>query len=325
MSVLRPDRTSCATCGQTAGIFTCRGCSENFCLRHTNEHREGLEKQMKHIIQSHQQLKQNITGPTNDQSCQSLLQQIERWEQQSLAKIRQVANDTRDQVLGIVRQRTDDLKDQLSKLSQQLDKAHKDGNYFEDDIRNWLEKLQKCQHLFQEQQSTQLYFERSSVPFISKISLHDITNDALPQPSSEGLYQRKLTKYTDDYSNSPESGEYSRGERSLRFQIEQYSRTSSILFGIISKNSLDNDSPHENPTFYGWGSKNLVYRGGDIQANYDGYKTDIQTDDILMLSIDCDRETISLKNERTQRTYVLQIDLSKCPFPWRPNVRFISN
>ncbi|UJR32369.1 hypothetical protein I4U23_019831 [Adineta vaga] len=325
MSIVRPRRTSCASCGQTAALFTCRGCLENFCLRHTNEHRESLDKQMKQIFYSHEQLQQDLLEPKNEQSCQSLLEQIGRWEQQSLAKIRQVANETRDQVLEIVRQRKDNLKEKLDQLTPQLSKAKQDGDYFEDDIKGWLEKLQKCQQIFHEQQKAQLYFVRSTVPFISKISLTEMLNDGFTQQLPESIYQKDPRHYSEDPRPQRENGDFSAGERALRFQVEQYGPNSSILFGIVSKNSLDHEDLHDNSTFYGWGSKNLVYRGGEIQVNYDGYKTDIRSDDIIVLTIDCDRETISLKNERTHRTYVLPVDLRKCPFPWRPNVRFIAN
>ncbi len=42
--------------------------------------------------------------------------------------------------------------------------------------------------------------------------------------------------------------------------------------------------------------------------------------DILELLIDCDEHQIRLTNERTNGTYILDIDLIKCPFPWQLNV-----
>jgi hypothetical protein len=47
----------CATCVKAAGTFMCRGCGKDFCLRHTNEHRQELTKKMdEDIIPLHDHL-----------------------------------------------------------------------------------------------------------------------------------------------------------------------------------------------------------------------------------------------------------------------------
>ena len=320
MMTLKPKKNSCATCGEVAGTFTCRGCSDNFCLRHVNEHREALEKQMNQIILTHNQLKTDVVGQTTEQFCHLFLQQIKRWEQQSIDKVRQVADDTRQQVLTTVRYRTDNLKEKIAQLTQQLNKARQDGDYYENDIRDWSEQLQKLQQIFIDQQKIQIYQDRTPIPFISKISLTESPNGNY----SQSIYHASPYQHDEIYSNTRDNGEYSSGEHTLRFKIEQYGPNCSILLGIISKIGSEDINPYENPTFYGWAERNLVYRGGDIQANYHGYRTDIQTDDIFTLNIDCARETISLTNERAGRTYVLDVDITKCPFPWLPNVRFLA-
>jgi len=328
MSLKHP-KNSCATCGEVAAAFTCRGCSENFCLLHTNEHRQGLEKQMNQIVLTHNHLKTEVIAQTTEQFCHSFLRQIEQWEQQSIDKVRQVANDTRQQVLTTIQHRTDNLKEKIATLTQQLNKARKDGGYFEADLDSWTEKLQKLQQLFREQQKVQIYQETSTIPFISKISLIEGLDDTFTNPIPNipygSHYQDIKQDYCDDYLMTRDRSEYSSGSHSIRFKIEQYGPNSSFLLGIISKPSSQSNNPYENPTFYGWGEKNRVYRGGDVQYNYHGYKTYIRTDDLFTLNMDCARETISLTNERTGRTNVLDVDITKCPFPWQPNVRFLSD
>ncbi|CAF1473787.1 unnamed protein product [Adineta steineri] len=328
MPFVQSKNTSCATCGQTAGIFICRGCSQNFCMRHTNDHRELLEKQMNQVFLSHNQLKQDMVGQTTEHNCDIFLQQIERWEQQSINKIRQVANDTRQQVLTTVRQRTDNVKEKLALLTKQLSEAREYGNYFENDISEWTEKLQKLKRTFIEQQKIQLHEDRSSPAFISKISLDDMSNDnpteSFPRSAYQSKYQRFIIERNDDPYKTVNS-DYSSGVHSFRFKIKEYGPNTSVILGIISKTVSEDIDTYINRTFYGWSEKNLVYLGDDIKANYNGYKTDIQADDIFMLNIDCDRESISLTNERTARTHVLDVDIRKCPFPWQPNVRFIDN
>jgi hypothetical protein len=320
---------SCATCGKTAGIFTCRGCDENFCLPHTNEHRAAIEKQMDNIIHIHDQFKQAISGQATDEFHQSLTRQIERWEQESIRKIQQVANDTRQQLAIIVRDRTENIKEKVTQITLQIKQARIHGEFFENDIKEWSDKLKKFQQLLAKQQKIKINLDKNSIPFISKISLHDLSNDSLIQPITDTSYE---TNYDDDiedgcedYSDVKEKTEYAAGEHSIRFQIEQYERNSSILFGITSKEASDITNPFDNPTLYGWTGENGVYRAGELHRNYRGYKSDIQTNDIFMLGINCDREMITLTNERTRQRYELAIDITKCPLPWQPSVRFFVN
>jgi hypothetical protein len=329
MESLRRLKNSCATCGK-AGTFACRGCSENFCLPHANEHREGLEKQMHDLTQTHNQLKQAITGQTTEQFRHSLMQQIDQWEQQSIDKVHQVASDIRQQLIITVRDRVDNLKEKLVQLTQQLNKARRDGEFFENDIKDWTEKLDKFQQIFDEQQRIQIYQDKNTTPFISRISLNDDTSNHIFTPPINDIQydnnrENSIRHHYEDYIGLKEKGEYSKGEHLLRFKIEQYEPNNAILFGIISKIASKDSDVYENPTFFGWAHNNLVYLGGVSEQNYNGYKTDIKTNDVFLLTMNCDRETISLTNERTRRTYDLDVDITKCPFPWILNVRFLAH
>ncbi|CAM4761826.1 unnamed protein product [Rotaria magnacalcarata] len=329
MASSRRQNISCATCGKTAGIFTCRGCSENFCLPHTNDHRAAIEKQMDHITRIHDQFKQAISGPSTEEFQQSLMQQIGRWEQESIRKIQEVANDTRQKLSIIVRDRTENIKDKVAQITAQLKRARQDGEFFENDLKEWSDKLKKFQPLLTKQQKIKVNVDKNSIPFISKISLHDLSNDSILQsltdPSYETNYDDDIQDECEDYSDIKEQAEYSDGEHSIRFKIDQYDRNSLILFGITSKDASDITNPFDNPTLYGWTGENGVYRAGELYQNYRGYKSDIQTDDIFMLGINCDREIITLTNERTRQRYELGIDTTKCPLPWQPSVRFFVN
>ena len=99
MAGLSRQRTSCAACGKTAGMFTCHGCSKSYCLQHTNEHRNMLDEQMDEIIANHHSLKQQTSDKKVEKSYQILLEQIDKWEQQSIEKIHQTANDIRQELI----------------------------------------------------------------------------------------------------------------------------------------------------------------------------------------------------------------------------------
>ena len=329
MELLRRYTHSCATCGKEAGVFTCRGCSQNFCLPHTNDHRRALETRMQEIILTHNRLKQAITEQTTEQFHPSLMQQIEQWEQQSIDKIQQVANDIRQQLLSIVRDRTDNLKEKVVQLSQQLNKAQHDGEFFENDLQQWSDKLDKFRQQFIRQQRIKIHYDKNSVPFISKISIYDLSDDDFLKPWNDiqyGIEHEKITENEyEDYSNVKEKGEYSVGQHSFRFKLDPYETSSSVLFGVVSKIVHERRDSYKNPSLYGWSENNTVYLAGEKYRNYYGYKSDFRAGDIIMLTIDCIRETISLTNERTHDINYLDIDTTHCPLPWVPYVTFFND
>jgi hypothetical protein len=97
-------KSPCATCGnKTVGVFKCEGCWQTFCRKHYNEHRYFLAHQLDEIILEHDTLRQMIveqTGKQNDHH--HFIQQINKWEKDSIMKIQQTAEETRQQVEKIV-------------------------------------------------------------------------------------------------------------------------------------------------------------------------------------------------------------------------------
>jgi hypothetical protein len=330
MATPKPPRNSCSTCGQAAGAFTCRGCSQSFCLKHTNAHRLILDQQMNDVVVHHKHVNENLSGPIVDEHRKKLVQLITQWEDKSIEKIHQTANETRQQLLLIFRENSDNVKEKLIQLTQQLTKAQYDRDFFEDDLKHWTETLDQLQHTLTEQQNIHIYQVNSVTPFISKISLTNQTNEQHRQPvyrinydinqSSDAFHNQ-----TDNRANLNMQGEYSSGDHRLRFILEEYEKKSWVLMGIISKSTFEHTNPYKNRTFYGWSGKNLVYLHGVAHSDYNGYRSDIKKDDIFQLTLDCDQQMIRLTNERTRRTDELNIDITQCPFPWKVHVRLLNN
>jgi len=319
MASRRQQKNLCIICGKMVGVFSCRGCAENFCLRHTNDHRDLLQKSMNEILYNYDLFQRNIQRQTTEQYQYLLMKQIDQWEQQSIDKIRQLADNTRQELVTIIQDHNNNLKENLEELKQQIDIACQDGGFYENDLKEWTERLNELQKIFIEQQIIKFDEDINSIPFISKISINPISNKSVrnDQKIIENLYE--------DYSNRKEKDEYSSGKHLIKFKIEQYGSHSSILFGITSKIASNISNPYKNPTFYGWTEKNLVYLAGVPERNFNGYKSDFQNNDIYLLTIDCNQEMINLKNERTNHSFDLDIDLRKCPFPWQLNVHLFND
>ncbi|CAF0741953.1 unnamed protein product [Adineta ricciae] len=290
----------CITCGKTAGVFLCPGCSETFCLVHTSEHRHLLEQQLDEIILK----EKNLTENTTDQHQRSLMEQVDQWEQQSIDKIHQTANNIRNQLVQHAHGYSHTIGEDLILLKKKLKHARDSGNYFEKDIREWTERLSQLKQSFVKQQNMRIEHVETLTSFIRKIAL-------IGKPSDNNQPLEQATIYN----------EYAWGNHEVRFILQEYQPTSRVFIGIISKKATNHADPYRNPTFYGWGKYNIVYLHGTVNTNYKNYRNDMEKGDVMQLIFDCDRRKIQLYNERTKITHEINVDLAKCPFPWIPHIR----
>ena len=322
MTTYSRPKNVCATCGKTAGMFSCRGCSKSFCLQHTNDHRRALEKQMQELIVSHNVVNDSMNIDSINENYRHLKDQIHRWEEQSVEKIRHTAEELRQELDQIIEQQQKVCLEKLTPLTDQLSVSRENGDFFEQDLTNWTEKLNTLRQDLVEYQKIRL---EQSKPLIARLIINKTISPQQPViyklQRSEGIYQRSFSR--DSKTNLTMNGEYSIGDHLFRFKIESFKVNSLLLIGIVSVNSSDEINPQENPTFYGWGSNNWVYHHGIGREDSEIYRSDIEKDDTFQLTLDCQEYVIRLANERTHSVQEIVVDIEQCPFPWKPHVRLL--
>jgi hypothetical protein len=86
-------KTLCTTCGKAKTIFKCGGCQQDFCYNHSTDHRQELSQQLDSIEVSRDLFRQRLTEQTHKP------QHIDKWERDSIEKIRRVAEEARQELL----------------------------------------------------------------------------------------------------------------------------------------------------------------------------------------------------------------------------------
>jgi hypothetical protein len=332
MAAVTPNDSGCATCGKAAGTFMCRGCSKDFCMRHANEHRQELAKQMEEdIIPLHDQLRQILDEQTKKPSHHHPLnKQIDEWEQASIEKIHQAAHDAREQLLNIISKRTDKLREVLEHLTQQLKKARDDDHFFETDLKEWMKKLDTLKKDLILPQTINIEYDNNKTSFISKILIGETantSNECFEQSFGNIQITNNGTVITHNqssrYAFARGRHEYSSGEHRLRFVIENLSIYKWVFLGVVSKSAPTQTTPSIGKTCYGFSGQNNVWRDGNKTNGLNGYKSNFETNDTIELLINCDQRKIHLINERTRSTHILDVDIVNCPFPWKLSVGFV--
>ena len=96
-----------------------------------------------------------------------------------------------------------------------------------------------------------------------------------------------------------------------------------IFIGIIWSGTPMQERSFESPTAYGWTGRKQVYLKGmpsSVQG-YGGYDSDMCTNDIIELTLNCQLNLISMFNNRTKKFYEIPIDIREgCPFPWQLHI-----
>lgn len=316
---------NCIRCVKSMGTFTCRGCDEHFCLNHANEHRQMLSKQMdEDIIPLHDNFQENLLELMNNCKDHLLMKDIDRWEMNSIELIRERASQLRKDLIVLLQKPIHQMKTQFEDLTQQLRRARQEDQFFENDLKRWVNELHHLSNQLKTPSEISFKSSNNNSPLISNISIENLQEYFEQSFGNIHIIDNGLKVVHNDtntYASVRGSSDYHQGEHQLHFVIEHLTNNW-IFFGVVSKTSPIPDYPSIGKTAYGWSGLNHVWRDGTRSTNFNGYVTDFQKDDQIHLTINCDQHFICLFNQRTNVKYQLNVDIHSCPFPWKLTVGF---
>ncbi|CAM4790087.1 unnamed protein product [Rotaria magnacalcarata] len=276
------------------------------------------------VMLIHDQLQQSLNEQVKQPSLDLLMKEINGWEKKSIEKIQLVAQDNRQKLLDMIAELMDSVKRRLISIKEQLSRARDEDDFFESDINKWKEKLEALKKDLNIPKTVKIKCDDNMNSFIPKISVCEarMITERFGRFLGDIQIQENGQLITHGNSNAHApvrgNGEYSSGQHLFRFKIENIGTSVNwILFAIVSKIAPIEQYSYKTATTYGWAGGNQVYLNGDCNNDFNGYKTDMETNHTLEFMIDCDRRKIRLKNEQTQSEYELDIDIIKCPFPWQ--------
>jgi hypothetical protein len=327
----------CCKCNKGGATFTCDGCRLSFCLKHASDHRQELSQQMDNIGQQHDILKRDIDEETINET---LLAQIDRWEKESIAKIRSSADEARTDLKRLTEESKSRLNDLMSKLSNELRLNRENDDYTEGDLDRWVNQLKEVRKELEKPSEIDLVEDKVSSFCLIKIKKRNASGNDLIDVSprkvacdtekfSEIIGPVVLSKNgfsairTSDIgvSNGPTKYssvcgclKYSSGIHNLRFRLNT-SRGSAIFLGILNSSQHIVDNSSKLLSVYGFWSDGGYLRVGPHYPTCG--KIETQPNDEVVLILDCSSRKIGYVHERTQARYEIKVDQEICPFPWK--------
>ena len=138
-------------------------------MTHLNEHRQELTNQFDGIETSRDLFQQTLIQQKTEPQQHPLIQQIDQWEQESIARIRQAAEDARLLAGTYIDEHATELGEKLAKLTAQLQRSRETNDIIESDLENWKEQLEQLEDHFKK--PSHITIERRPTALINAIDV----------------------------------------------------------------------------------------------------------------------------------------------------------
>ena len=163
------DRSTCVTCKKDKLTYPCGGCSNRFCLDDLLKHRKDLSQELDHLQNDHDQLRQDLNDQKSNPRKHSIIKQIDRWEEESIDRIKQTAQQCRDKWINYSGASLLGIEKKLNDLAGQIKEMSSENEYNETDLSHVKQRLETLQE--EVHRPTNVSIKEQSTSFINKISL----------------------------------------------------------------------------------------------------------------------------------------------------------
>lgn len=178
------NRKSCVKCFDGVGHILCGRCEQWMCTKHFNEHREAFSAEMNQIRREHEDLLRICYQENYD--THPLLVRINSWEQQSIAKIRQAANEARTMLKKHLDQIKNQLKLSLAQVTREQQATRDAQNYTEMQVKRWMEQLKELREQLEQPKMIEIQHDQIESHISDVIRLLECKES--PQPSASQLF-----------------------------------------------------------------------------------------------------------------------------------------
>jgi len=162
-------KTRCCICTKETSTFRCDGCLRNFCRDDLTKHLQTLSKQLDEIENDHDELRQTIIEQKEDSKKHPLIQQVDHWEEDSINKIKQTADECRQTLIKYTNKYIIEIENKLNNLAKQLKQTRQENQFNEIDLNQLKEELTKLDEELKKPPNVSV--EQENTSFINKISI----------------------------------------------------------------------------------------------------------------------------------------------------------
>lgn len=174
MATAETGKGQCIKCGKKKSAVRCEGCQELFCFDHLTDHQQELSIQFDEIEMNRDLLRQTLTEQINNPNTSLLIKQINQWEEESIQRIKQTADECRQKLLQHTTTHFHQMEVNLVKLTDQIRHTRQENDFNEIDLRLLKERLTQLSEEISK--PSYLSIEQNPAPFINGMTVNIFRN-----------------------------------------------------------------------------------------------------------------------------------------------------
>ncbi|CAF4160673.1 unnamed protein product [Adineta steineri] len=161
------NKIKCFKCKKEKTKYSCKGCSQRFCCTDLAEHKQLLNEELHHITNDYDEFKQRINEQKQNPENYSLIKQINLWEINSTEKIKQKAEEYRENVIKSSQTCINDIEMKFNDLREQIKQIHEENEFNEMNLNYLRNQLMKITEELNN--PSKISIEQDSESFINEI------------------------------------------------------------------------------------------------------------------------------------------------------------
>ncbi|CAF3713659.1 unnamed protein product [Adineta steineri] len=159
----------CIKCEKDKAILKCSGCSQDFCYNHFLDHYKDLNKEFDEIECNHDSLRELLNEQLNHQEKHILIEEINKWEEDSIKIIQQTANNCKQMIFQYRAKTIHRMENKLINLANQLKDIRQENDFNEIDLNRLKDKLKQLEIEIHKPINVSLHHD--SIALINRISI----------------------------------------------------------------------------------------------------------------------------------------------------------
>jgi hypothetical protein len=178
-------RKPCVKCQKHLSKDICVGCLQSFCREHYDEHRLEIASEMHDVSQKLDEF-QAYLAMENMYSEHPLILRINEWEQRSISRIQEVAENVRTKLKQSLDEVKEVTKTSLSQVADELEISRVRADYTEIELKSWMNQLEGLKQQFKDPSKFELYGDiqddtNASIIRLIKLKTHQTVGKLMPR------------------------------------------------------------------------------------------------------------------------------------------------
>ncbi|CAF0823704.1 unnamed protein product [Didymodactylos carnosus] len=240
----------CSKCSKANATSICIGCKQIFCPEDSISHRQDLSNEFDAVINKHDLLHQQFEKQDNDATTHPIMDKVNQWEKETIAKIKQEAHKAHYELQQLFTRCNEELGQKLRRITKELCTAKDKQDYLETHLCKWLDALEALQNELTTPSDFKVHIKAMSINVtLMPIEKFDrVYGDIRLEQNELAVVHGAMNSHAEVRGACL----YLHGIHHIKIKIEKMLKDHWMFFGIISSTAEMDEKSYLTQSAYGW-------------------------------------------------------------------------